>query len=253
MFYNSSDTGFIITSVYRVTGLPRVIFESGRKHTALSIRLRGNSKILCDDKEYHLKNGSLAYFPAGVDYQRITESEEKYIAIHLTVFSECENSIVALDHCENLYPIFDTICSEWEKYGARARNRCMSLLYRAFDKIEKSLEEKKNPPPDIIAAGVEHLQKEFRSKNLTIASLAEKCHVSEAYFRRIYHAHFGISPMQELLELRFDFAKSLLRSGYYQIKQIAEMSGFSDVKYFRTAFKKRFGVTPSQYSDGKKA
>lgn len=251
MFYNSSDTGFIITGVYRVTGLPRVIFESGRKHTALSIRLRGNSKILCDSKEYHLNNGSLAYFPAGVDYQRITESEEEYIAIHLTVFSECESSIVALDHCEHLYPIFDTICSEWEKYGAQARNRCMSLLYRAFDEIERSLEEKKDPPPDIITAGVDHMQKYFRSSSLTVSSLAEICHVSEAYFRRVYKAHFGTSPVQDLLSLRFDYAKALLRSGYYQTKQIAELSGFSDVKYFRTAFQKRFGITPCQYANAK--
>ena len=44
-----------------------------------------------------------------------------------------------------------------------------------------------------------------------------------------------------------EYAKELLRSGYYKTREIAEMSGFSDVKYFRTAFKKRFGITVGEF------
>jgi AraC-like DNA-binding protein len=47
--------------------------------------------------------------------------------------------------------------------------------------------------------------------------------------------------------MRFEYAKDLLLSGYYQTKEVAIMSGFSDVKYFRTAFKKRYGVTVGEY------
>ena len=50
-----------------------------------------------------------------------------------------------------------------------------------------------------------------------------------------------------LLELRFDHATRLLSSGYYTPKQVAALSGFSDVKYFRTAFTHRFGITPTAY------
>ena len=42
-------------------------------------------------------------------------------------------------------------------------------------------------------------------------------------------------------------APQLLRSGYYTVEQVAKQSGFSDVKYFRTAFTKHFGCTPTQY------
>ena len=97
---------------------------------------------------------------------------------------------------------------------------------------------------------IEYMREHFRERDLTVSTLAELCHVSETYFRRIYHEHFKSSPMQALLEMRFDYAKSLLRSGYYQTKEVAALSGFSDVKYFRTAFKKRFGITPVQYIRG---
>jgi AraC-like DNA-binding protein len=91
------------------------------------------------------------------------------------------------------------------------------------------------------------LHSSFRDPDLSISRLAEVCSVSEVYFRRIYGERFGISPLKALLNLRFDYAKRLLRSGYYTISQTAELSGFTDVKYFRTAFKARYGITPTQY------
>jgi AraC-like DNA-binding protein len=33
------------------------------------------------------------------------------------------------------------------------------------------------------------------------------------------------------------------------VEQVAKQSGFTDVKYFRTAFTKRFGVSPSRYKN----
>ena len=39
----------------------------------------------------------------------------------------------------------------------------------------------------------------------------------------------------------------LLKEGTHSITEIAEMTGFSDAKYFREVFKKHFNVSPSQY------
>ena len=119
----------------------------------------------------------------------------------------------------------------------------MALLYELFD----ALEEPQSNVPQVIAPGVVLLKQSFRDSKLTIAQAAKSCFVSEVYFRRIYHQHFGTSPLQALLSMRFDYATQLLRSGYYTVEQVAKQSGFSDVKYFRTAFTKHFGCTPTQY------
>ena len=47
--------------------------------------------------------------------------------------------------------------------------------------------------------------------------------------------------------LRIEYAKELIHSKYYTISQCAEMSGFSDAKYFSTVFKKYTGIPPSKY------
>jgi AraC-like DNA-binding protein len=40
----------------------------------------------------------------------------------------------------------------------------------------------------------------------------------------------------------------LLKEQKYTITEVAEMTGFSDAKYFREVFKKHFNISPSQYA-----
>lgn len=42
-------------------------------------------------------------------------------------------------------------------------------------------------------------------------------------------------------------AVSLLQSGYYTVTQVAHFCGFTDEKYFSTAFKEMNGCQPSKY------
>ena len=46
-----------------------------------------------------------------------------------------------------------------------------------------------------------------------------------------------------------EYAKRLLASDYYRVYEVADMAGFSDVKYFSTVFKKETGSTPSEYKE----
>ena len=247
MFFHNEALCFAITGVYRVKGEPCVINERNRPHSALSYRLKGNSRIYCGEKVLELKDGSLSYFPAGVDYRRVTERSEEYIVVHLKAYGDCAKEIETVSDCQCLYPFFETLISDWE-HDLKAK--CRVDLYRLLEEAERFTDHGDNSIPEAIRVGAEYMREHFRERDLTVSTLAELCHVSETYFRRIYHEHFKSSPMQALLEMRFDYAKSLLRSGYYQTKEVAALSGFSDVKYFRTAFKKRFGITPVQYIRG---
>jgi len=249
VFYNNDSLALTLIGVYKVYGEPRIAVERDRRHTAISLRIKGNSYIESKDQHFDLKDGTLAYFPSGVDYKRVTRDREEYIAIHLKSYGEHGVKIETVDKCEKLTPLFETMLIEWEKGEIGSRNRCISILYQIFEELSLSFDQKEIKIPKSIAPGVEYLQKNFRSNEITVSYLAALCHVSETYFRRIYGEIFGSSPIQTLLDLRFDYAKNLLRSGYYQTKQIAAMSGFSDVKYFRTAFKKRFGITVKEYAE----
>ena len=101
--------------------------------------------------------------------------------------------------------------------------------------------------PAVIKPGVELLQKRYTDSSLRISNLADACFISEVYFRNIFQKQFGESPQKALRALRFSYVCELLCSGYYAQEEAARLAGFSDVKYFRTAFKKYYGITPSDY------
>lgn len=243
MFYENFEIGYVIKGVYRVRGGRETVTEIGRKHTALSYRIKGNSEIVSKETILPLRDGTVAFFPAGVDYVRITHGDEEYIVVHLDAFGRAENDVEVIANGRNVASIFETLLSEWER---GSYNRCIRNLYRIFDKLA---EDKKEIAilPQIIAPGVEYMKRCFKDGDLTVSQLAKLCHISDTYFRKVYREHFGISPVDALLNMRFEYAKDLLLSGYYQTKEVAIMSGFSDVKYFRTAFKKRFGITVGEY------
>ncbi len=246
MFFDNSKLGFIIKGVFRVRLHPTTANETGRKHSALAYRIKGNSNFYCNGSCQAPGSGTVIYIPAGVDYQRVTECEEQLITLHLEAFGKDETEIQLIEGCEYLRPFFETLCELWER---KEYNKCVRTLYKIFDEIKEKSQSGIKAIPQTIAAGVEYMNLNFRSHEISVAQIASKCHVSETYFRKIYRAHFGISPVQALLDLRFNYAKNLLRSGYYEIKQVASLSGFSDTKYFRSSFKKRFGMTPNEYAE----
>lgn len=247
MFYQNPGWTFRISGIFFYERDRRDVTEMGRTHTAISYRVQGNSVFYTDGKDLAAETGSVTYIPPGVDYRHKTDTPEKVIILHLQSMGKVENQIQVVSHATELEPLFRLLLETWEQGGGDSYNRCMALMYQIFGQLQQ-LQNRDTPAvPASIQPGIEMLHRSFRDPHLTVAALAKACFVSEVYFRRVYRSCMGESPLQTILELRFRYARNLLRSGYYTPKQASELAGFSDVKYFRTAFKKRYGETPSDY------
>ena len=247
MFYNSKERAYSILGVYRVTRPDKSEgHEAGRPFAGLAFRTRGSSRFFFGVKQCVAKEKSILYIPSGVSYSRTGEDEE-IIILHLACHGTDDTDITAL-YSEEAEELFEKLYLAWGESGEGKYNRCMSLLYRILEAAEKSAPAHIPDHPASIAKGVQYLLSNYRDPNITVSFAAELCHISEVYFRRMYHEHFGISPWQDILNRRFAYACTLLQTGYYTTKEIALQAGFSDVKYFRTAFTKRYGYTPGDYA-----
>lgn len=82
--------------------------------------------------------------------------------------------------------------------------------------------------------------------------LATSCGVSARHLRRLFVAELGKSPKRILLERRLDRALRLLRTDGAPVTEIAFASGFQSIRRFNDAFKKRFGMSPSQVRSNKR-
>lgn len=95
--------------------------------------------------------------------------------------------------------------------------------------------------------GKEYMDDCFLEKP-SIALMADAANMSEYHFFRLFRSVFGVTPYQYALEKRLLHARELVRDGKLSLQEIALKIGFSDHSVLSKAFRKRFGIPPSQIS-----
>lgn len=81
----------------------------------------------------------------------------------------------------------------------------------------------------------------------SIRRMASELNLSDSYFSIQYKKLFAISPIDDLIEIRLQAAKSLLRTTVRSVHQISVDCGFQNEYYFSKLFKKRTGMSPTTY------
>ena len=104
-------------------------------------------------------------------------------------------------------------------------------------------------PPRLLRRVLERMQADV-SANIDLATLAAESGYSRAHFLRTFRAATGQSPHRYLIELRLAKAKSLIASKSIPLVDIALACGFSSHAHLTTAFRSRFGLSPSAFRRG---
>ena len=93
--------------------------------------------------------------------------------------------------------------------------------------------------------------KEKLLKNLKYAwnteEMAEEINLSVPHFLRLFKTETGKSPITFLRNARLKKAEKLLKTSFLQIQEIGFKIGMSTDSHFTRDFKKKYGVTPTEY------
>lgn len=84
-------------------------------------------------------------------------------------------------------------------------------------------------------------------ENVSVGKLAETAGLSPFHLCRVFERAVGVPPHVYQLDMRLTRAAQLLARGE-DIVDVALATGFCDQSHFHKAFKRKFGVTPGQYS-----
>ncbi len=85
----------------------------------------------------------------------------------------------------------------------------------------------------------------WRDGEASPAALARRLGVSDRHLRRLFEAHFGVSPLQWLQTRRLLAAKQLLADTGLPVAQVALAAGFASVRRFNDAFVQHYGLSPT--------
>lgn len=115
------------------------------------------------------------------------------------------------------------------------------------EEAEDAPEESENSQTALVMAHVRRYLEDNYMFDLSLDSVGEILHISPAYLSAQFKKYQKMNFLDCLTELRINAAKELLVDPFRSSAEVASMVGYEDASYFARAFKKRTGMTPTQY------
>jgi two-component system response regulator YesN len=98
----------------------------------------------------------------------------------------------------------------------------------------------------IVKATKEYLEQHY-TEDISLEDVADQVNISPQYFSKLIKKTTGFNFIDWLSMLRVKKAKELLTNSDLTVKEVCFMVGYKDPNYFSRIFKKRIGITPSEY------
>jgi two-component system response regulator YesN len=124
-------------------------------------------------------------------------------------------------------------------------NELFSDLFVHITDIVRGKKDKRSSV--LVDTIMELIQLNYKDKNLSLDSIANKMEMSKVYLGKVFRITCGQSVADYILDIRMEKAMELLKAGETSLEEILDRVGIENQKYFYTLFKKKFGVTFSEY------
>jgi transcriptional regulator GlxA family with amidase domain len=98
------------------------------------------------------------------------------------------------------------------------------------------------PLRDLQAWMEEHLAEDH-----SVGALADRLHLSERQFARVFRRELGTTPGDYVEQLRVERARNILETDAAALETVASRCGFAGAEVMRRAFQRRLGTSPSEY------
>ena len=85
------------------------------------------------------------------------------------------------------------------------------------------------------------------TEKLTVRQVLKEVSLSERSFIRRFKSATGVAPLEYIQRTKVEYAKRQLEEESTSVKEISYSTGYADINYFRSTFKRYTGLTPLAY------
>lgn len=130
---------------------------------------------------------------------------------------------------------------------------CVSLLNLFFGKLLQDFGKSIHMYKDVKNASfntafpmmLKYVQSNYRT--ITLPKMSQIFHYNESYISSLFKKYLNENFSVVVQNLRLEDAKKILETTNYNLEKISEIVGYDSVDYFSRIFKKKYGISPSQY------
>ncbi len=229
--------------------------------------------VILDDRTYTLKKGQLLFFPPNSQHYRVTPSDAIVFLIAFDIeFSEMDSlcrCVLTLDGRQRQQleqvvsmgrSLLESIPQKGYQVGSSLRPRANAFELQKFKNIFElfliDLYLKETNPistaiyrfPD--ERKLDHIISYLKrniDKQLTLNDISEATFISVAKIRKLFYEKHTCAPMQYFNQLKLGAAIELMCNTPLSYAEIASRLGFSSAAYFSKLFKRKTGMSPTEY------
>jgi two-component system, response regulator YesN len=150
---------------------------------------------------------------------------------------DSQNDSKPLDHMSIVADLMNLSGNQIIEYAYQ-----LFIYLTNFDKPQSTIDYSNH----IVKATREYLENHY-SEDISLEDMAEYVNISPQYFSKLIKKTTGFNFIDWLSMLRVKKAKELLTNSNLTVKEVCFMVGYKDPNYFSRIFKKRIGITPSEY------
>ncbi len=114
---------------------------------------------------------------------------------------------------------------------------------------EQEENNSQSKPENLFEMLIDYVDTHYRDPDLSLKKLSTIFSYTEKYVSHLFKQKTGIGLNRYLGDLRLRYAYELLAAGTCSVSEIAAHCGYSDPLYFSKVFKKRTGLTPTEYME----
>ena len=128
----------------------------------------------------------------------------------------------------------------YEEFGNCIDNLKISLF-------ESKKENKDSQQKDRMIISITKYLQNHLQEDVSLNVLAQEFHLNAQYISQLFKSEIGVGFLTYLTNIRIEHAKKLLLSTDDAISDISDQCGYNDYRVFTKVFKKKEGITPSQF------
>lgn len=240
-------------------------------HYNISYVISGDRRVITPLYNYSYHGGDVAMAPPFVYHRTVPGSDVpcesimiKFTPDFIVPFSEAVGQNVLDELCDRrichfseetgkkVRRLFEEIYEEYLKDRPYREFILQGMLFRIFATVweeklpDQEIERNSSTLTPPVVDALSYMEN-FYNHNPTLDEVARSVNFSAAYFSRLFREQLGMSFSEYLSRIKLRHVSELLTGTEKSIMEIAQETGYCHGNYLCEQFKKKTGMTPSQF------